>query len=699
MNALSTLPVMTTRLLALLLLLPFCAQADIKIIPGKKRDKERDKIDEKRLEQVTAMTPEAKPAQVSFVAGRSVDVELDAAAVVVSDLRFLIRQVPRHGTLSAIRPHPQERHKAIVTYTHTGGDENLIDEFTYACRVGEGPFSAPGRVSLMGRRAEPRLAITKQAMFGRVLPGNEALAKVTVTNTGIGPFKADLSWPRPWQGPPRLELDIGETAELALLVTPQRPGVLSDELILQEGNEASKVRLWLQCEQPFVVSPGRAQMQYDRERGARWVKVRVANATKENLRLKLLLPERLQGPAEIEVPASQLKEVELNLDADDVSAFAGDVLFTDGVLSERLSLGASPEPPQVRLVAPSSGILQFGSHDQGEIGKATLVLKNQGGVAAVLAIQAPPPFRVPEEEKSLSVGPGMTRQLVLEVTSAKAGKYQGHIVLSGDGNRIELEAQASFVDPNVMRMKSGARAPAEVNPGKPVIATAPPSGAGGKIARPRAAEIVEVPPDPDAPPSTALEKPKPPVGPTPEKPENAVTMMGKVNTQAAAMLSYLSVFGAPIPEAQLSKKYGKIGDIQLTDRGKDYLDLVWDQPNPDSPPQSYQVEGARQVLVPSTGMFFRDWQPMPEVRPLAPGKGKAGVRLTGLQAAGQYEIRVMAVDERGKISPPSDIYILNTLPPWRMPGWVWYAGVLLLLGALLVMARRLYLRRMGLSFA
>lgn len=697
MNALPTfsIPAAIARLLALLLLAP-CAQADIKVIPGKKRDK--DKIDEKRLEQVTAMTPEAKPAQVSFVAGRSVDVELDAAAVMVSDLRFFIRQAPRHGTLSAIRPHPTERHKAVVTYTHTGGEENLMDEFSYACRVGEGPFSAPGKVALHGRRAEPRLAIIRQAFFDRVLPGTQAMAKVTVTNNGIGPFKADLTWPHPWQGPPRLELDIGETAELALMVTPQRPGVLSDELTLQEGNEASRVRLWLQCEQPFIVTPGRAQMEYDRERGQRWVKARVANATKEPLRLKLVLPERLQGPAEIEVPASQLKEVELTLADEDVEAFLGDVLFTDGVLSERLTLGASPEPPQVKLVAPSSGVLQFGSRHQGETGKASVVVTNRGGMAAVLAIQAPPPFRVPEEEKSLSVGPGMTRQMVLEVFSAKAGKYQGKIVLSGDGNRLELEAQASFVDPNVMQMKSGA-ATVTTTPGRPVVAAGAPAAAAGKVARPKAEAIVDVPPDPDEAAGADAAMSKPPVGPAPVKQENAVTALGKVNTQAAAVLSYLSVFGAPVPEEQLSKKYGKISGIEVAGRGKDFLDLVWEQPDPDSPPQSYQVEGARQVLVPSTGMFFRDWQPMPEVKPLAPGKGKAGVRLAGLSPAGQYEVRVMAVDERGKVSPPSDIYILNTLPPWRMPGWVWYAGALFLLGVLLVTARRLYLKRMGLSFA
>jgi len=661
--------------------------ADIKLGPGKEKDKDSRKQDEKRMEQLGALSPEVKPAQVSFVAGRSVEVELDAAAALVTGLKFIIREGPKHGTLSEVRTHPTERHKALVTYTHTGGEENMVDSFAYACRIGEGPFSAPARVVLNGRRAEARLMVMQQPQFGRVLPGTEVMAKAVVTNRGIGPFEADLVWPTPWKGPPRLALDIGETAEIAVLVTPERPGVLSEEVVLQEGNETSRIRLWLQCEQPFIVTPSRAQMNYDAERGLRWIKARIANATKEPMTLKLSLPERLQGPAEVEVRPGQLHEMELTLDENDVKAFEGEVRVTDGVLSERLLLGASPEPAQVAMVAPSSGKLQFGSHDQGVVAKATLVLSNNGGEAAVLAVQAPPPFRVAADEQSFSVAPGETQKLVMEVESGKAGRYQGKVVLSGGGNRLELEAEATFVDPNVIQMKSG----------KGSTATGGAS-ASAKVARPKAAPApVAVAPSGDQPPPDTAAKA--PVGPTPDKKDNAVTAMGKMNTQAAAMLSYLSVFGAPIPDAERSKKYGKLEGIQMTQQGRDHLELAWERPNPDSPPQSYRVEASQQVYEPVTKMFFRQWVPMPEVKTVDVGEGREGVRLTGLRHSSQYEVRVLAVDELGKVSPPSDIYLLSTLPPWRPPLWWWYAGALALLGGLLWQARRLYLKRMGLSLA
>jgi hypothetical protein len=668
------------------------AHGDVKLgtVKEKGKDKETRKEDEKRMGQLDALSPEVKPAQVSFVAGRSVDVELDAAAAVVTGLKFLIREAPKFGTLSEVRPHPTERHKAVVTYTHTGGEANLADSFAYACRLNEGPFSAPARVTLNGRRAEAKLMVLNQAQFGRVLPGTEVMAKVVIANRGIGPFESELTWPAPWKGPPKLKLGIGETAEMAVFVTPERPGVITDELTLQEGNPTSRVRLWLQCEQPFIVTPGRAQMSYDPERGLRWVKARLANATAETMTLKLTLPERLKGPSEVEVRAGQLQEIELTLAANDVKAFNGEVTVTEGMLSERLILGASPEPAQVAVVAPSSGKIQFGSHNQGVVGKATLVLANSGGEAAVMAVQAPPPFRVAQDEQSFSVAPGETQKLVMEVDSGKAGLYQGKVVLSGGGSRLELDAEVTFVDPNVIQMKAGQGGSGKTEAGEPA----------GKVARPKAAEVPTVAElaakSGEMPEET---KPKAPVGPTPVESQNAVTAMGRVNSRAAAALSYLSVFGMPTLEKDLSKKYGKLERIELAGVGTDFLELAWEKPNPDSPPQSYRVEAGQQVYEPTTKMFFRQWTPIVEVKPLVVGGGKEGVRLAGLRPAAQYELRVLAVDEQGKVSPPSDIYLMTTLAPWKMPTWWWYAGVAVLLGVMLLQARKLYLKRMGLSLA
>ena len=84
----------------------------------KGKDKETRKEEEKRMGQLDALSPEVKPAQVSFVAGRSVDVELDAAAAVVTGLKFLIREAPKFGTLKGfVEMTPEQVHEATRPMT------------------------------------------------------------------------------------------------------------------------------------------------------------------------------------------------------------------------------------------------------------------------------------------------------------------------------------------------------------------------------------------------------------------------------------------------------------------------------------------------------------------------------------------------------------------------------------------------------
>jgi Fibronectin type III domain len=222
----------------------------------------------------------------------------------------------------------------------------------------------------------------------------------------------------------------------------------------------------------------------------------------------------------------------------------------------------------------------------------------------------------------------------------------------------------------------------------------------GKVARPKVAEVPTVAELAEkSGEQVSAAKAKAPQSPAPANKGEAATAMGKVSGRTAAALSYLSVFGAPTPENELSKKYGKLKRVDLIGVGTDFLELAWERPHPDSPPQSYRVETSQQAYEPRTKMFFRQWLLIQSVKPLVLGDGKEGVRVEGLRPSAQYELRVMAVDEQGKISEPSDIYLMRTLAPWKIPTWWWYAGAALLLGVLLLQARKLYLKRMGLSLA
>ena len=57
--------------------------------------------------------------------------------------------------------------------------------------------------------------------------------------------------------------------------------------------------------------------------------------------------------------------------------------------------------------------------------------------------------------------------------------------------------------------------------------------------------------------------------------------------------------------------------------------------------------------------------------------GRAGVRLSGLTASSQYQLRVRAVDADGKLSEASDVYTITTAEPFHFPEWLWQVLILI----------------------
>lgn len=651
--------------------LPPVARADIKGLPGTK-SKEKDKEREKDREKLQGFNPEARPTNVSFIAGQTVEVELEAATAQLGGVKFIIREGPRFGTLSAVRPHPKDSHKALVSYVHNGSVTDLNDQFTYACRVDDGPISAPAVVTLSGKRAEPRIEVVTQAFFKPVLPGETASAKITLTNSGIGPFSADMNWQVPWQGPPRVELAVGETKEYLLTVKPTAPGVLTWETYLQPGVASSRLKLWIECSQPFVVSPGRIKLAFDESKGDRRGKVLISNATPEPMKLQLEATERLIAPQEFEVAAMSAKELELALPGNDVAEFKGQLWVINEPFRERVVVEADPEPAQVVLLAPREGKIDFGPQEKSKAGRATVVLRNNGGEPAVLAAQATPPFRIVDNVESLSLAPGAAREIGIEVLSDLPGRFANSVVFSGTGGKVVVLVNAVVKDPGIAEpgkptvVTSGAtktqRARVAAGPGaapsapKPLAKTAPPpvpsaaaAGAGKVVASMPPAGGADAPAGGSANPGEA--------------------MRGMSDT-TAGLFSYLAVFGMPIPPELRSPTLAKVGPIDVVERGRDHLVLSW-QEQAGNEPKSYVVEQGYRVHNKATGMWLKAWRPLPAVENEKGSGGTHIVRLPGLIPSSQYELRVLGMDDQGKVSEPSDIHIIDTMAPARIPDWLW----------------------------
>lgn len=677
-----SVPVFTARLhaaaswLAVVCLLPALALADLTTAPGEKKKKKKDE---------EGFLPEAKPLNVRFIAGMSVDIELDAATAKLGMVRFVIRDGPQHGTLSAIRPHPKEYHKAIVTYTHGSKADSLIDRFTYACKVDDGSWSAPAVVSLIGKQAHPKIEVVHVPSFPKVLPGFEGASKMVLKNSGIAPFASDIQWQPPWTGPPRIELGIGEQKEFLVTVKPTAPGTLIWETEIQPGEPDSRLKFYVECAQLFVVAPGRLKLQFDATAGNRRGKIGIANATDLPMKLTIELPERLQAQKEIEIQPKQTGQVEITLAPDDVAAFRGELWVINEPYRERVLIDAPPEPAQITALEPKDGLIDFGTRNKGDVAQATVVLRNIGGEPAIVSAQTAPPFRVAEKDSAMSIAPGETRQVLVEGMLDHPGKFAGNIIFTGTGGKLSLSAKATVTDPTTPQ--SIRQKPIE-NPhgttrrpvAKPVDGVQAPASVAS--ARPRSAAPSAPTQSPASTPPAASPSPAPaPSGELPSEPDASqakkVALMPMDKTQAA-VFGYLSTWGMPISPKLRSSHLPKIDGIQLVDRNRDSLVLAWKEPS--EQPKHYLVEQGYQVLNQPTGRWLKAWRPMPNIEPIKSDKGIHQIRIGKLTPDSRYELRVLGVDEEGKVSEPSDIHIFSTPPPWRLPWWTWQVLAVIALG-------------------
>lgn len=639
------------RALLLLLVLPQLASADLTTKPGEKKKKKGE----------ADYVPEAKPVNARFITGIPVDIELNAATAKIGPVKFIIREQPQYGTLSVIRAHPAESYKAIVTYTPNPGSTSLVDRFTYACKLEDSSWSAPSVVTLVGTRAMPKVEIMQAPSFGRILPKAEGSSRLVLKNTGIAPFAADIQWQSPWKGPPRIELGIGEQKEYLIAVTPTAPGTLTWETELQPGEPKSRLRLYVECTQLFIVAPGMLKLQYDEKSGNRHGKVGVANSTNETMSFSIEPPDRIRSVKRVEVPSKQSVDVEISLAPDDVGIFRGELWVVNEPYRERVLIEAAPEPPQAVLVSPASGGIDLGTQQKGKTGQGKIVMKNVGGEPAVMAAQIAPPFRVVESDAAVSIAPGETRELTVEGSSDHAGNYTGSVLISGTGGKLSVATKLAVIDPNT---------PQSIRPG----AAGLPKSTRAPIAKSKSDIAPMTSATADSGKTTSSGKgslaaaPNATMAPGDRPPAEAGKPVKLTNAESA-VLAYISTFGMPFPKEMVSSHLQKVERVELVKQGKDSLVFAWKDQDPK--PASYRVEQACRIRNEPTGRWLKAWAEMPNVEFIKGEEGKRTVRVTKLAPGSRYEVRVLGVDEESKVSEPSDIYGFATAAPWRMPSWAW----------------------------
>lgn len=677
--------------------LPLSVLADVKIRPGDKPSASTKDFIKDRKKNGYA-TPEPHDKTFGFTTGQTVDVELDVATSFLGAVKFSIRDLPQFGKLSEIRPHPSgESNKAMVTYTHGGDPEQIADKFTFQAKIGDGNTSAPGTILLVGKRAAPRLEVLEPARFKRLQPGESDSGRVVVMNTGTAAFSGEVTWPAPFMGPPRLDLAVNEKLSFILMLTAPAPGAYRIDKELQPGVPTSKVQVYVECVQPFSVSPGSLTLGFDSGTGGRSGMINVSNGSSAPLTLRLEFPGRLKVTKELTLEAKESKDLIVALDPKDVSLFHGELWVIQEPHREKVMVHAEPEPAQVRLVNAAQKEIDFGKVEKGKKGEAIIHVINDGGSPAVLKFLNAPPFTLSASgSASPTVEPGKSLQLTLAFNPEQPGSFGSSVKIVGNAGQVEIAAKGLMFDPK----RPGTQSPGIQNPHTPARPTAAAEQGRSRESTTKPRTMAKV-----APPITpeSLSKPPPPAPEAPAAPSpvaatvigtttgakgNALKSMEQMNAKSAIFYGHLATygFGAESLPQYKSKILEPVPDIGVSEAGRDYLVLTWSSPKVE--PKRYLIQTSQLIRNEATGMPMKSWRNVDGWKPLTVPAGTSAARIEGLDPDTEYELRVLGVDHEGKFSPSSDLLRVFTQPPFIIPGWVWQLLIGVILAAGVMVTRR-----------
>lgn len=601
-----------------LLAAPVAMLADVTGNPGEKK---------KKPTKDTEIIVEANAASATFVAGQSVAIELVASVPSLRPVTFIIRDAPKHGTLSAMKPHPRDNNKVIVTYTHRDVNE-LSDHFTYACRFGEGPVSAAATVTLTGQRMEPKLSVLSAPRMGRVYLGGQSSARLKVKNIGLADYDSAIVWPAPWTGPPRLSLKVGEEQEILLGFKPSTIGAFRLELALQPGVESSKVLAYGECSRSLTISPGSLVLAYDKKSSSRQGVLTFANARPEAIKVAVTLPDRLKGSTDLTLTAGARQDVVFSLRPEDVKDYRGELQIAAEDEVYRIAVAAAPTPGDLTIMSPKATEgLELGTFDLNTEGTGKVILKNTGGLSLTLDARTEPPFFLNTQGRSFRIEPGQMREVIVSVRGDRYGRVSGTLLINDGDETFNVALGATIRE---------AEAPAMTQPTAP--STAPKAASSST---------------PAARPQTS----------------GAAGSSGQGMNFAPLLAAYLARNGMPIPPSQINPYLEKVEGVYLTEQTSTSVTLEWKKPK--VPPVGWRLEVGSYVLDPDSGLIIKAWTPFNNWKLVDAGTDKVSIRIHSLKPSSQFDMRIMAVDRDGKFSTPSSNCVIRTAAPWRMPTWVW----------------------------
>lgn len=611
----------------------------------KKRSLEGTKK-EKKENRPEIIIPEAKGAVVQFVESRSVEFELVAATSSLQQVEFLIRERPRFGILKNFQINPRENNRVRVTYEHRGHRGQLSDSFVFACRVGNGPVSAPAVIQLQGIPNAPKVEVTTQPRFSQTFVGTASRAVFMLVNRGTDTFVRNIVWPENFKGPERIVIEPGKSFSGEIVFSPSKEMTFREEFLLQEGYSLSELQLVAEAEQSLTVSPGLLELKFNESSGMREGELVLVNRRDAPVTVELEKHPRMTAIPTQTISALGSVKLNLSIPADDVDSLDATLAISGAITKYELKIQAKPSPGKLEFVQLKENLLNFESVAYGEKKSLSVIVKNAGGESIAASVKVSPPFKLAEEMDLLRLNSQKLKMFEIELEGAGEGIAAGSFEVSTATQTLSVPLRG------LIQPKEDPQSEEIMNPSKHL----------GGTERPKKSFV-------DSDGERVRSKAE-------------IKLMGILMTQ-----------GVPIPPQLLNSKLPSVEQIEVEEITSKSVVLSWAAPQ--QKPEKWIIQTSKMVRLKEFDMPVKVWSLVNSFEMSSEAtNGKLTAKVENLRPATQYEFRVLAVDTEHKLSPPKTTVLLATLSGWKLNPWWWRVPLCL---GLVFAIRHLRRKRLGIE--
>ncbi len=382
----------------------------------------------------------AKTAVVSVYLDQPAEISLHIAGRIVEPLSFLIRKLPRHGTLSGLRR--TGRNSASILFTPDPAAGPCDDFFSFAAQSVDSPVSAPATVWMRIVERPPVLEHPEEIDFGKVYLGDRVERSMELKNSGGGVAAGKLNPNPPWiaGGIGSFRVPSGQQSRVLLVFEPLEERDFSDRIQLG-ADPKSFVTVRGSGIAP-IIWPRDGLVFAPADRAGNSAAITFTNNTPAERTLQLDWPDYLKAAREVTLPPDGSAVMKVEIMAPLSFHSQGEVAVRSGNFKSLLPVTVFPAP--AKLSIDPEHVLKLGETKTSRDLKGRFTVRNTGGSDAPLQILAPEAILISPSPANLILSGG--QEMTFDAQMANPGSRPSRktiLIQSPACAQVELSVELS----------------------------------------------------------------------------------------------------------------------------------------------------------------------------------------------------------------------------------------------------------------